>query len=772
MLVQDWLGADNELGISIWERKYRNGNESFDEWLDRVSGGDPELRQLIAEKKFLLGGRSLANRGTNSSGSYFNCYSRGFVEDSYQDIMQAAVDIGVTFKGQGGQGLSLSKLRPKGTPIGNEYYSDGIIPFMKIYNEVTAGTSQGGARKGALMISIDARHKEAEAFIKIKSEEGLIEKANLSLEIDDEFMWAVVKYYQTGEVVTLHERHNYSGHMVEYDVVPIEIFKLLVDNCYDWADPAALFVNRFRNYNLMQYDDEYVIETCNPCGEQPLPKHGACCLSSLNISEFIKNPYTDKAYMDTDEFVQAVKIGIRTLDKLIDENYYRHPLKEQQEMSYNYRNIGLGCFGYATALMKLGLKYGSDEALDFTDQIFGLMFRAAVIESNELAKEFGPFPKYKDCVWDSDIIKLHFPQEEIDQMRQYGLRNCSLISIAPNGSTATTFNESGGWEPQFAMKFTRRTVGMTDGEDTYFDVYCKAAQDYMRINNTDVLPDCFVSAPEIRWQDRIKTQAIMQRHVDTAISSTVNLPNSATKEDIAKLYIMAWDQGLKGVTIFRDGCKRMPILSTKKDNKSAEEDVSNQLQVDSTLPRGFILDASDNLIGKKRKLNTGCGSLHCTAFFDPDTGDLMETYLSRGSTGGCANSYTGLSRMISLSARAGVDINTIADQLDSCGVCPSYYARRITKHDTSPGSSCPVAIGKALKDMWQEMQDEIADDIVFGEDKPKYKVENVPSVVLKDKDINKVVLDLSLEKCPECGEPLQHEGGCDICKNCGYSHCG
>lgn len=266
MLVQDWLGADNELGISIWERKYKNGNESFDEWLDRVSGGDPELRQLIVEKKFLLGGRSLANRGTNSSGSYFNCYSRGFVEDSYQDIMQAAVDIGVTFKGQGGQGLSLSKLRPKGTPIGNEYYSDGIIPFMKIYNEVTAGTSQGGARKGALMISIDARHKEAEAFIKIKSEEGLIEKANLSLEIDDEFMFAVIKYYQTGEVVTLHERHNYSGHMIEYDVIPIKIFKLLVDNCYDWADPAALFVNRFRNYNLMQYDDEYVIETCNPCG--------------------------------------------------------------------------------------------------------------------------------------------------------------------------------------------------------------------------------------------------------------------------------------------------------------------------------------------------------------------------------------------------------------------------------------------------------------------------------------------------------------------------
>ena len=775
MLVQDWLGADNELGISIWERKYRNGNESFDEWLDRVSGGDQELRKLIVERKFLLGGRTLANRGTNSSGSYFNCYSRGFVEDDYSDIMQAAMDIGLTFKGQGGQGISLTKLRPKGTSIGNEYTSDGIIPFMKIYNEVTAGTSQGGARKGALMLSIDARHKEAKDFIKIKSQEGLIEKANLSLEIDDEFMEAVRKYYDTGEVITLHEKHNYSGHMVEYDIVPIEIFKLLVDNCYDWADPAALFVNRFRNYNLMQYDDDYVIETCNPCGEQPLPKHGACCLSSLNLSEFVKNPYTSKAYFDTSELVEAVKIGIKTLDKLIDENYYRHPLKEQQEMSFNYRNIGLGAFGYATMLMKLGMKYGSPEALNFTDQIFGLIFRAAVIESNNLAKELGVFPKYKDCVWDSDIMKYHFRQDEIDQMRQYGLRNCSLISIAPNGSTATTFNESGGCEPQFAMKFTRRTVGMTDGEDTYFDVYCKAAQDYMNINNTDILPDYFISAPEIPWRDRIETQAIMQRHVDTAISSTVNLPNSATKDDIAKLYLLAWQEGLKGVTIFRDGCKRMPILSTKKSEDEKKND-SNTVSTPADLPRGYIIDTSDDLVGKKRKLITGCGSLHCTAFFDPISGDLMETYLSRGSTGGCSNSYTGLSRMISLAARSGVGIDAIVDQLNSCGVCPSYHARTITKHDTSKGACCPIAIGKALKEMWLEMQEEIGDDEEEDVPKPKslkdIKIDTITSIQIKDKNTNKVILDMTpRDTCPECGEPLLHEGGCDICKNCGWSKC-
>ena len=193
MTVNEWLGSENELGLKIYDSKYRHNEEDFECFLDRVSGGDEELRKYVKQKKVLLGGRTLTNRGTDSSASYFNCYSRGFVEDDYRDIMQAAVDIGLTFKSQGGQGISLSKLRPKGTPIGKEYSSDGIIPFMKIYNEVTAGTSQGGSRKGALMLSIDARHKEAIDFIHIKSMEGSIEKANLSLEIDDEFMRAVDK---------------------------------------------------------------------------------------------------------------------------------------------------------------------------------------------------------------------------------------------------------------------------------------------------------------------------------------------------------------------------------------------------------------------------------------------------------------------------------------------------------------------------------------------------------------------------------------------------
>lgn len=756
MTVEQWLGKDNKIGIDIWHKKYQYNNENFEEWLDRVSAGDQELRKLIVEKKFLMGGRTLANRGTDSTGSLFNCYSRGYVEDDYSDIMDAAKDIGVTFKAQGGQGISLTKLRPKGTPIKKEYFSDGIVPFMKIFNEVTAGTSQGGARKGALMLSIDARHKEAETFIKIKSKDGEIEKANLSLEIDDEFMRVVEKYYDTGEVVILHEKRNYAGHEVEYDVTPINIFNMLVDNCYDWADPACLFVNRFRNYNLMQYDDEYEIETCNPCGEQPLPKHGACCLSSLNLSEFVVNPYTPTAHLNTEDFLHAIDVGIRTLDKLIDENYNRHPLQQQRDMSYNYRNIGLGIFGYATALMKLGLKYGSNEAIEFTDDVFSLLFKRAVFASNNLAKELGTYPKYKECVFDSNIIKNHFTPDEIDGLKEHGLRNCSLISIAPNGSLATLLGESGGCEPEFALKYTRRTVGMTDGEDTYYDVYCKAAKEYMDANHTDMLPDYFVGSADIPWQNRVLTQAAMQNHVDTAISSTVNMPNSATKEDIAHMYLLAWSTGCKGITMFRDGCKRLGILTTDNSDKDTDKNDTQTYE----LPRGAIIECSSDLVGKKRKLTTGCGSLHVLAFFDPYDGSLQEAYFNKGSTGGCASFMTGLSRTVSLLCRAGVDIMTIKDQLDSTGACPSYAARTATRHDTSPGSCCPMAIGNALVDMYKEMQQDIGDN---------EEENSADAIISKPTQVQRIE---SNDKCPECGSVLEHVGGCDLCKNCGFTHCG
>lgn len=268
MTVEQWLGKDNKLGQDIWHKKYQKNNETFDEWLDRVSGGNQDICQLIIEKKFIPGGRILSNFNLpNNKAGVSNCFSRGFIEDDYKDIMQAAMDIGETFKAQGGQGLSLSKLRPKGTPVGGEYTSDGIIPFMKIYNEVTEGTSQGGARKGALLMSLDAWHKEILDFINIKTDLNAIQKANLSVEIDDEFMKVVEKDFNEGTETTVVRHASYgpnNQYNIEYEVVPIKIFRKIVENAWDYGEPGCLFVNRFRNYNIMEFCDNYKIETCNP----------------------------------------------------------------------------------------------------------------------------------------------------------------------------------------------------------------------------------------------------------------------------------------------------------------------------------------------------------------------------------------------------------------------------------------------------------------------------------------------------------------------------
>lgn len=339
MNVQEWLGKDNQLGVDTWITKYQlhrsslpiwiekkikqdkdpifistynemikekcdfskdqhwkilisripngifkyseeDGLEDFDSWLDRVSGSDKELKEAIKFKQFLLGGRTLSNRGTGRKASYNNCYSRGFIEDNINDIMQANTDLALTYKAQGGQGLSLSKIRPKGTGVGNSYTSDGIIPFMEMYDITTASISQGGSRKGALMISLDIRHKQAEDFITIKSNSDKITKANLSLEIDDEFMEAVNEYYKSGKEIVLHESRDYNGHLVEYDIVPIKLYKLMIDTAYDWGEPGCLFTNRLRNYNLMEFDDEFQIETTNPCGNWFAP-----CKSLRKIGE-------------------------------------------------------------------------------------------------------------------------------------------------------------------------------------------------------------------------------------------------------------------------------------------------------------------------------------------------------------------------------------------------------------------------------------------------------------------------------------------------------
>ena len=760
MNVEQWLGADNQLGIDIVTKKYMR-NATFDEFIERISDNNDELKRIILEKKYLHGGRTLSNYNTNNGASTSNCYSSGYCPDDTAGILELNKNLGLTYKSQGGQGLSLSKVRPKGCRISKGgYETDGIIPFMQMFDTTTASISQGGSRKGALMMSLDCWHKEVKDFITIKTDTNLITKANLSVEIDDEFMEMVELYYNEGIELTKDVTFNYDGGSTTYTVKPIEIYKLICKTAHDYAEPGIIYTNRFRNYNLMELDDEYEIVTGNPCGEQPLPKNSACNLGSINLAEFVMYPYTERAYFDINDFVDTVVIAIKALDDVLDYGADLHALPEQREMAKNYRNIGLGLMGLGSMLFKLGLRYGSQESLQLVDNIGREMFRTAVMTSSMLAKEKGTFPKYKDVVFDSTIMKKHFSHIEIKELRQYGLRNCSLLSIAPSGSIGTLLNITTGCEPAFRISYKRKTESLHKDQDVYYDVLIKEAQEYKELYPDKELPDYFVSSEDIDWIERVAMQAVLQKHIDTAISSTVNLPNSATVEDVEKLYLYAWKKGLKGITIFRDGCARIGILTTNDTKKEETTSTEVQTTVSNELPRGFVIHADDDVVGKKRKLMTGCGSLHCSAFFDPVTGQLMETYFSKGSTGGCGNFMVGLSRMISLAARVGCSIEDIVDQLYSCGSCPSYAVRSATKRDTSKGSCCPMAIGNALKDMYDEMMSEITCE---EDEDIEVEVDFDVEVVVDAKTVN--------NPCPQCGDELHFEGGCNICKSCGWSKC-
>lgn len=795
----DWVNG-NSVSYDIVMNKYRYKGETLDEMCMRIAGQDNRVAQLIKDKTFIFGGRTMANRGTTKAGSYSNCYSHGFVEDDMKAILETNVNLGMTYKSQGGQGVSLSKIRPKGAGINNDQYtSDGIIPIMEIFNQTTLSTSQGGSRKGALIMSLDAWHKEAEDFIKVKSETNKITAANLSLEINNNFMQIVEEDLKNDTYTERHVKQAWGKNQsVEYTVCPRRLYEVMVERAFNTGEPGCIFVDRFRNYNIMEYIDTYQIESCNPCGEQPLPRHGACNLGSINLSNFVLDPFTDNARFSIDSFKKAVELSVEALDTVLDENLENHALLEQKIMAEKYRNIGLGVMGLWDCLVKMGYKYGSQQAVEFTGMVISNMFRFAVMKSSEMAKEFGSFPGYDPKVWDSKIIKAHFNSDEIAELKANGLRNCSLLSIAPTGSIGTMLNISTGCEPAFAFKYNRRTVSL-NGEETTYTVIPEAIQEYFRVHPEETeLPDYFVKAGDINWRDRIKMQAILQESVDTAISSTVNLPEETKLEDVKMLYLEAWKAGLKGITIYWDGCARQAILSTKKDKPVKEEPTETLI-----VPQhgNALIPTTDNTISCRRKLTIGCGVLHCVSCFTNDGNvNLDSMYLAKGSEGGCQSNQIALSRMMSYAARVGGTVEGIIDQLLSVPACVSYVAARyktacihkecVKPEDLSPnkcfkcehnkggvhlskGSSCPSAVAYALKEMVEEAK--AKNEVLNGCNinvTENGDIEVETTAVPKHTEYKKIAPLAGAMECPACHEiTYVKSNGCGSCTACGYSTC-
>ena len=765
MTEQEWL-KNNQLSLDIWNNKYRFETETFEEWLDRVSAGNQEVRTLIKEKKFIFGGRILANRGLNKTGKKItlsNCYVIPEPEDNLESIFDCAAKLARTYSYGGGCGVDVSKLRPKGALVNNAARStSGTTSFMDFFSYVTGLIGQEG-RRGALMLSIDCTHPDLEEFINLKSDLDLCTKANISVRVSNTFMQAVVSD-------SSWELHFKSEHGLTSKIVKArEIFKLLAKRNWEMAEPGILYWDNITNYNMLNTDPNFKFAGVNPCAEEPLPAGGSCLLGSINLAEFVINPFSSNAHIAYERLEEAVAIAVQALNQVLLEGMDLHPLEIQRKSVYNWRQIGLGTMGLGDMLIKLGIRYGSPESIDCINSVFKFIAVTAVETSLQLAKIEGCYPMCnKEALAESSFIKaLELPLNVIEDIKKFGLFNSQLLTCAPTGSIGTMFQISTGVEPNFAFHFNRRTVSLNSEETTYTvdaDIV-EQYKKYHKISGEYMLPKEFVTSAQVKPVDRIKVQAALQKWIDASISSTINLPESTTIEEVFDIYVEAWKHNLKGVTIWRDNCKRQGILTTDKKEEKPEEPI--QLEADHGPKRGEIIKAGDNCIGLKRTLMTGCGTLHCEAFFDPNTGELREAYLSKGSTGGCNNFMISLSRMISLAARGGIGIDKILDQLKSCGVCPSYAVRSATKKDTSKGSCCPVAVGNALKDMYDEMQDIICECKQASTALLELALEGA-----YDEIPAKAKVESALEECPSCHEKtLIHQGGCIQCNSCGYSKC-
>ena len=749
MIIEDWLGEDNKLGIDIWHKKYQRNGETFDQWLDRVSINNQYIRNLIVQKKFLPAGRILSNIGIDDEKcSLSNCYVITPPEDSIESIYETCSKLARTYSYGGGCGIDISNLAPEGAKVHNQAKAtSGAVSFMDTFSQVTQQIGQNG-RRGALMISISDTHPDLEKFITIKSDLNKVNYANISVRISDAFMKAV----QEDKDWELKFERKETGEVISKTVKAKELFRKLCEQNWNYAEPGMLFWDRINNYNLLSNTKSFKYAGVNPCAEEPLPAGGSCNLCAINLAAFVK----DEKF-DFDDFSYVVQEAVKYQNEILKEGLKRHPLKEQQESVNNYKQIGIGIMGLADMLIKLHIQYGSEEALELCDKIGTYLNYYGIKASSDLGNILGQYEDFNL----TEVTSTEYWKEQLESFIKYNLnlfpfarlRNSQLFTIAPTGTISTMIGVSGGIEPIFANYYERTTKSLY-GKDVKYKVYTPIVKQYMdehNIKDDSQLPKYFVTSSDIPVYSRINMQAVWQKHIDASISSTVNLPNEATIEDVENLYMYAWKNGLKGITVYRAGCAREGILvATPKKEKTPI------VEEKPILKRGDIIECSADLIGRKDKIISGCGSLHVLAFFNPIDGALMEVYLSKGSTGGCSLFMVGLSRTISLLCRAGVNIFDIVDQLDSTGVCPSYAVRRATKHDTSPGSCCPMAIGKKLLEMYQEVQIEL-----FGEeDKKENKKNKKPVKVIPSKAL-----------CPECGEPLIFEGGCNSFKNCGYSKC-
>lgn len=797
MWVEDWLGKDNKVGCDIWRKKYQRNGETFIEWLDRVSGGDEIIRQDILDKKFLFGGRILSNRGIQDRKvTYSNCYVIEPPEDNIESIFDAAKKLARTYSYGGGCGIDVSKLAPRGASINNAAKeTTGAVSFMDLYNLTTSLIGQNG-RRGALMLSLDCNHPDLEEFIDVKTDLTKLTKANISVRVTDEFMRAVA----LGEYHDLTFIREETGEEIVKTIFAPDIFRKLCENNWTYGEPGILFWDRIEKWNLLANDPEFKFAGVNPCAEEPLPAGGSCLLGSINLSAFVKD-----GKFDFDDFADTVSHAVIALNEVLDEGLELHPLLEQRKSVADWRQIGLGIFGLADMLIKMDIEYGSADSIYLCDRIGFVMADTAIGTSAYLARDEKPYNKFKPEVLDKNLYFIENTSEATKKaVKRFGLRNSQLLTIAPTGSISTMLGISGGIEPIFDISYTRKTESLHD-EDVYYKVFTPIVKEYLDNNeviydlNTGepVLPKYFVTAKKIEPKKRIQMQSIWQKHIDASISSTVNLPASATVKDVEKLYISAWKNGLKGVTVFREDCARDGVLTSDKPEdkiKIKEKDILpdeiiNPKPVETNLPEGErllfnnIVPVTRRSLGKRLDgatyvKKTACGKLYITINRD-ENDNLVEVFIDPGKSGGCVANAESLGRMASTMLRGGISIESIIDSTKGvkCSACTQAKG---SKKDID-GLSCGDIIARTIKEEYDRLHGKIScrdevDSCAKCKNKCELGMEEVPNKETSRleniaKMLNPENWVVPANTCPECGVEMINEGGCVTCKNCGYSKC-
>jgi len=695
---------------------------------------EKKFYDMIASMEFVPNSPTLMNAG-RELGQLSACFVLP-VGDSIEEIFDAIKYTALIHKSGGGTGFSFSRLRPANDSVqSTKGVSSGPISFMEVFNAATETIKQGGTRRGANMGILRVDHPDILAFIEAKKDQKRLTNFNISVALTDKFMKAV-REKRKYDLVNPHSGEAAGQLDAE------QVFDKITNMAWRNGEPGTIFIDKINKDNPTP--EIGAIESTNPCGEQPLLPYESCNLGSINLSKMLKNSETGWT-IDWDKLRDTTVWATRFLDNVIDVNKY--PLPQIAEMTKSNRKIGLGIMGFADMLIRLDIAYDSAESLEIARNLMRFMHTTAREASQNLAKARGDFPNFG-----KSTLRKKYPQ----------MRNATVTTIAPTGTISIIAGCSSGIEPLFAIAYVRNVMDKDELSEVnpifeeiakargfYSDELMKKVAEHGSITDIDEIPEdvrrVFVTAHDITPEWHIRMQAAFQEYTDNAVSKTVNFPETATPEDVKKVYMMAFELGLKGVTVYRDGSRDEQVLNIGKvnrkegDGSTAEEEQAGVIHHRAPRARPAVIH------GRTHRLETGCGKLYIT--INEDEHGLFEVFTQMGKSGGCtASQAEAISRLISLGLRSGIDPKMLIKQLKGIR-CPSPLMQ--------PGGmilSCSDAIAKSLEKYIEERE------------KPLTKKDAVKKMNYVDKG------DVCPE-CPECGAMVDYVEGCVVCRSCGYSRC-